>query len=111
MTERLDPAACGDRLARLPCWRVTGDPLGLNRHFLFTDFVEAFGFMTQVSLLAERANHHPQWSNLYNRVDITLTTHDAGGLSDRDFALAAEIDEAATRCAPPAPWGPAGATP
>jgi 4a-hydroxytetrahydrobiopterin dehydratase len=62
------------------------------RQFLFTDFVEAFDFMSSVALLAEDAIHHPEWSNVYNRVDIELTTHDAGGLTARDFSLAAEID-------------------
>ncbi len=63
----------------------------LFRAFKFADFVAAFGFMTQVAMLAERANHHPEWSNVYNRVVISLTTHDAGGISQRDFALAQEI--------------------
>ena len=60
---------------------------------LFGDFVTAFGFMTQVALLAEKADHHPEWSNVWNRVDILLTTHDAGGLSARDVKLARQIDE------------------
>ena len=59
---------------------------------MFADFVQAFGFMARVALLAERADHHPEWSNVYNRVDIFLTTHDAGGLSARDVSLAREID-------------------
>lgn len=63
----------------------------LHKAFKFADFVAAFGFMTQVAMLAERANHHPEWSNVYNKVVINLTTHDAGGLSTRDFALAEEI--------------------
>ena len=92
MVERLDPVACQDRLADLGGWQVTLDQRGLRRRFVFDDFVQAFGFMTQVSLLAERANHHPEWSNVYSRVDILLTTHDVGGLSDRDFSLAREID-------------------
>ena len=57
-----------------------------------TDFAEAFGFMTQVALIAEKADHHPEWSNVWNRVDILLTTHDAGGLSTRDVELAEAID-------------------
>jgi 4a-hydroxytetrahydrobiopterin dehydratase len=63
----------------------------LYREFKFPDFVAAFGFMTKVAILAERANHHPEWSNVYNNVAINLTTHDAGGLSKRDFELAHEI--------------------
>ena len=65
---------------------------GIEREFRFRDFVEAFGFMTAVALSAERMNHHPEWSNVYNRVKIRLTTHDTGGVSERDYALAAEID-------------------
>ncbi len=64
----------------------------LSRRFMFADFVEAFGFMTRVAILAEKADHHPEWSNVWNRVDVLLTTHDAGGLSVRDVALAAAID-------------------
>ena len=64
----------------------------LTRRFVFSDFVEAFGFMTRVAILAEKADHHPEWSNVYNRVDVLLTTHDAGGLSARDVALAGAID-------------------
>ena len=60
---------------------------------MFADFVEAFGFMTRVALLAETANHHPEWSNVYNRVEIDLTTHDAGGITERDFKLAQRINQ------------------
>ncbi len=63
----------------------------LYKEFKFSDFVSAFGFMTQVAMLAERANHHPEWSNVYNKVAISLTTHEAGGISKRDFELAQEI--------------------
>ena len=67
----------------------------LTRVLKFKDFVEAFAFMTQVALLAERMNHHPEWFNVYNTVRIQLTTHDVGGLSARDFELAERIDESA----------------
>ena len=77
-------------LADLPDWQLEAGQL--VRHFEFADFVEAFGFMGQVALLAERADHHPDWRNVYNRVDIALTTHDAGGLTQKDFALAAAIN-------------------
>ena len=63
----------------------------LHSEFKFANFVAAFGFMTQVAMLAERANHHPEWFNVYNKVAISLTTHDAGGISERDFKLAQEI--------------------
>lgn len=79
-------------LAALPEW--TPEPVrdGITRTFKFTDFVEAFGFMTRVAILAEKADHHPEWSNVYSRVEILLTTHDAGGLSQRDIDLATQID-------------------
>ena len=64
----------------------------LTRRFVFSDFSEAFAFMTRVALLAEKADHHPEWSNVYNRVDILLTTHDAGGLSARDVDMAHAIE-------------------
>ncbi|MBT2187242.1 4a-hydroxytetrahydrobiopterin dehydratase [Sphingobium nicotianae] len=79
-------------LGAVPLWRLSDDATGISRGFMFKDFVEAFSFMTQVALLAERADHHPEWSNVYGRVDIRLTTHDANGLSMRDIALAQEID-------------------
>ena len=77
-------------LAELPDWERDGDRI--RREFAFGNFVEAFGFMSRVALLAEKANHHPEWSNVYNRVSIELTTHDAGGLTELDVALAGEID-------------------
>ncbi|MEY4512261.1 MAG: hypothetical protein RLZZ450_4383 [Pseudomonadota bacterium] len=78
------------RLAALPKWAVVAGKL--HRELKFLDFVHAFGFMTQVAIIAERSDHHPEWSNVYNRVVIDLTTHDADGLSTRDFELAAAID-------------------
>ncbi len=72
-------------------WSIKDEKL--FQAFKFSDFVSAFGFMTQVALLAERANHHPEWSNIYNKVFISLTTHDVGGLSKRDFELADEISK------------------
>jgi|TARA_B110000902_G_scaffold260620_1_gene333922 4a-hydroxytetrahydrobiopterin dehydratase len=65
----------------------------LHREFKFSDFVSAFGFMTKVAILAERANHHPEWSNVYNKVVINLTTHEAGGISKRDYELATEVSK------------------
>ncbi|MDB5701685.1 MAG: 4a-hydroxytetrahydrobiopterin dehydratase [Sphingomonadales bacterium] len=65
----------------------------LTRQFVFADFSQAFGFMTRVAMLADKADHHPEWSNIYNRVDILLTTHDAGGLSARDVDMATAIDK------------------
>jgi 4a-hydroxytetrahydrobiopterin dehydratase len=66
----------------------------LRKEFLFKDFSQAFGFMTRVALLAEQMNHHPEWFNVYNRIDVTLTTHDSGGISDKDFLLAKAMDMA-----------------
>jgi 4a-hydroxytetrahydrobiopterin dehydratase len=90
MIEKLDDAAITAALAGVPGWERRGD--GIERRYVFADFPQAFAFMTRVALLAEKADHHPEWSNVWNRVDIRLTTHDAGGLSVRDFALAKAID-------------------
>lgn len=75
-----------------PDWRADRDGKAASRDFTFADFNEAFGFMTRVALLADRMDHHPEWSNVYNRVSVTLTTHDAGGLSTRDIEMARFID-------------------
>ena len=89
--EPLDAAQKSALSTTLPNWVVDGDRL--QRDLQFNSFVEAFGFMAQVALLAESKNHHPNWSNVYNRVSITLSTHDLGGLSDLDIELAAAIDQ------------------
>ena len=77
-------------LAALSGWAFARD--GIEKTFTFKDFVEAFGFMAKVAILAEKANHHPEWSNVYNRVEVRLSTHDAGGLTDKDFDLAKAIE-------------------
>ena len=92
MVEQLDEDARATALDELGEWDYDDARDALTRQFVFTDFVEAFGFMTRVAILAEKADHHPEWSNIYNRVDVLLTTHDAGGLSARDVALAKAID-------------------
>lgn len=92
MIARLDGQERVQALGTLPEWTPVQKPDGISRRFTFADFNAAFGFMTRVALLAEKADHHPEWSNVYNRVDITLTTHDAGGLSRRDIDLAHAID-------------------
>jgi 4a-hydroxytetrahydrobiopterin dehydratase len=79
-------------LATLPAWRLNDAQDAIHRGFRFKDFSEAFGFMARVALLAEAQDHHPDWQNVYARVEITLTTHDAGGLSERDVRLARSID-------------------
>ena len=81
--------------ADLPAWQFNSERGGtIRRDFVFADFVEAFSFMTRVALVAEKRDHHPEWSNVYNRVSITLTTHDAGGLTTKDLALARAADAA-----------------
>ncbi|MGA1253671.1 MAG: 4a-hydroxytetrahydrobiopterin dehydratase [Burkholderiaceae bacterium] len=91
----LEPQVVSARLAALPGWVLAADGLSISRQYVFSDFRSAFGFMTQVALAAEKADHHPEWFNVYNRVDMRLTTHEAGGLSERDFALAAVADAVA----------------
>jgi len=90
MVEKLDEAARAALATELPDWTLDGEHL--KRSFRFKDFNAAWGFMARVALLAEAQDHHPEWFNVYNRVDIALTTHDAGGLSARDMRLARAID-------------------
>jgi len=92
MIEKLNDEERAVALTTLPEWATVAEPDGISRAFSFSNFVEAFGFMTKVALLAEKADHHPEWSNVYNRVHVTLTTHDAGGLSQRDVKMAKAID-------------------
>jgi 4a-hydroxytetrahydrobiopterin dehydratase len=89
---KLDDAARSAALQALPHWSYDAGAQGIRRTLTFTDFAEAFGFMARVAIVAEKADHHPEWFNVYNRVEILLTTHDAGGLSQRDVALAKAID-------------------
>jgi len=79
-------------LAALGEWRLVDGRDAIARRFVFADFNAAFGFMTRVALVAEKADHHPEWSNVWNRVDVALSTHDAGGLTAKDFALAKAMD-------------------
>jgi 4a-hydroxytetrahydrobiopterin dehydratase len=92
MVEQLSEAERADALDGLPDWDYDEARDAISRTFTFADFSEAFAFMTRVALLAEKANHHPEWSNVWNRVEITLTTHDAGGLSGRDVEMAEAIE-------------------
>ena len=82
-----------EALHSLQGWTLREDGKALVRHFKFTDFSEAWGFMSRVALLAEKMNHHPEWSNVYNQVSITLSTHDAGGVSHLDIQLARLINQ------------------
>ena len=96
--KRLEPEQARELCAALANWRYHSDRGGMiTREFAFADFVQAFAFMTQVALMADKRDHHPEWSNVYNRVTITLTTHDADGLSMKDIELARLIDRAGAR--------------
>ena len=86
----LDPKEVAENL---PGW--TGGPDFITKVFRFEDFAEAFGWMTRIAIIADKADHHPEWFNVYNRVDVTLTTHDAGGVTKRDVALAEAMQKAA----------------
>jgi len=92
MVERLDEAARAGLAAALPGWAMVEGRDAIRRSFRFADFSAAWGFMARVALLAEAQDHHPEWSNVWNRVEILLSTHDAGGLSARDLRLARAID-------------------
>lgn len=92
MVEQLSEAERAEALDGLPDWDHDEARDAILRSFAFRDFSEAFAFMTRVAMLAEAADHHPEWSNVYNRVEILLTTHDAGGLSERDIEMAEAIE-------------------
>lgn len=89
---RLTDAEVSALLSELPGWTLRGDGKAIERAFKFADFNAAFGFMTRVALYADKHDHHPEWSNVYKRVEVTLTTHDADGLSARDAAMARAIE-------------------
>ena len=95
MAEKLSDTERRAALEALPDWRLVDGRDAIRRVFKFPDFNAAWGFMSRVALQAEKLDHHPEWSNVYNTVDITLSTHDCGGLSERDAALAKFIDGAA----------------
>ena len=92
MAKRLSGQEHADALTDLSDWSHDAGRDAIHRQFKFANFVEAFGFMTSAALIAEKMNHHPEWSNVYNRVDVTLTTHDADGLTDLDVSLAKALD-------------------
>lgn len=95
MIARLTAEARIVALAGLPGWVEVPGRDAIRKEFRFKDFNAAFGFMTRVALMAERVDHHPEWTNVWNRVEITLSTHDAGGVTERDVALARFIDTVA----------------
>ena len=90
--EKLDPQAVENALSQLSGWTASEERSAIEKSFKFKNFNEAWGFMTRIALLAEKMDHHPEWFNVYNRVDITLTTHDADGVSHRDIDMAKEIE-------------------
>ncbi|HEX8194282.1 MAG TPA: 4a-hydroxytetrahydrobiopterin dehydratase [Allosphingosinicella sp.] len=95
----LDDSARAEALIALPAWRYDADARALRRTFRFRDFSEAFGFMARAALEAEKADHHPDWSNSWNRVDVSLQTHSARGVTALDVALAAKMDRLAASLA------------
>ena len=90
--EQLNEQERDSWLRALPKWSLSREGGAIERTFEFGDFSEAFAFMTRVAIIAEKRDHHPEWFNVYNKVEITLTTHDAGGLSLRDVNMAKDID-------------------
>ncbi len=95
MVQKLNGADRTSALQSLPAWREVPGRDAIQRAFVFPDFNAAFGFMTRAALKAEKMDHHPEWFNVYNRVEVTLSTHDCGGLSARDIELARFMDAAA----------------
>jgi 4a-hydroxytetrahydrobiopterin dehydratase len=93
--QKFDAAARDAALATLPGWSLSSKRDVITKRFQFRDFSEAFGWMTRVALAAEKADHHPEWFNVYRTVDVTLSTHDAGGLTEKDIALAKVMDQLA----------------
>ncbi|MEZ5842026.1 MAG: 4a-hydroxytetrahydrobiopterin dehydratase [Hyphomicrobiales bacterium] len=92
MATKLPDEYRGELLSQLSQWTLLSDRDAITRSFAFRDFNEAFGWMTRIALIAEKLDHHPEWNNVYNSVTVTLTTHDAGGLSDLDIKLAQAMD-------------------
>ena len=95
MAQKLDDAARKALAQRLPDWKMADGRDAIARTFKFKDFNAAFGFMTRAALVAEQMNHHPEWLNVWNKVDVTLSTHDAGGLTELDVKLAEAMDRIA----------------
>jgi 4a-hydroxytetrahydrobiopterin dehydratase len=96
MIQKLTSDERTQQLAKLNRWESVAERDAIRRTFEFADFNEAFGFMTRVAIKAQEMDHHPEWSNVYNKVDITLSTHEANGVTGRDIALATFIDSVTT---------------
>jgi 4a-hydroxytetrahydrobiopterin dehydratase len=99
MAEKLSGDARESALARVKSWREVAGRDAITRKFVFKDFSEAFGFMARAALVAEKLDHHPEWSNVYKTVEVTLSTHDAGGLTELDVKLAEAMDKLADKLA------------
>jgi 4a-hydroxytetrahydrobiopterin dehydratase len=95
MAAPLSSEARAEAMARIPGWRPAGNRDAITRTFTFADFSEAFGFMTRAALIAEKMDHHPEWANVYKTVTVVLTSHDAGGVTERDIRLAEAMDRIA----------------
>ena len=94
--EKLPAETIADNLQKMEGWVLSQDGLSIWKAFRFKSFVEAFGFMSECALAAEKFGHHPEWFNVYNKVDVTLATHDAGGVTQKDIDLAVAMDGYAT---------------
>jgi len=94
--KKLTPAERATALGKLVKWKLVAGRDAITRKFEFADFSRAFAFMTRAALLAEKMDHHPEWFNVYNRVEVTLSTHDAGGVTQKDIDLATAMDSFAT---------------
>lgn len=97
--EKLHPHRVTQVLATLPQWQFDSARNAITREFRFADFAQAFAFMTQLAIVSEQRNHHPEWFNVYNRVDVLLTTHDAGGVTEHDLDWATYAEAAYARFA------------
>ncbi|MCJ8309245.1 MAG: 4a-hydroxytetrahydrobiopterin dehydratase [Hyphomicrobiales bacterium] len=95
MPNQLSSTEIEAELAKLSGWALVEGRSAISKSFIFANFIEAFGFMTKVALVAEKMDHHPEWSNVYKTVDVTLTTHSAGGITELDTKLAAQMDKLA----------------
>ena len=92
MASKLTGEARAAALAKLPSWREVPGRDAITKTFVFKDFVEAFGFMSRVAIVAEKHDHHPEWRNVYKTVEVVLSTHDSGGVTEKDIALAEAMD-------------------
>ena len=92
MADKIDRNDVAQKLADLPGWALLSEKDALKKSFVFKDFNQAWGFMNRCALLAEKMNHHPEWSNVWNKVEVTLNTHDAGGITELDLKMAAKMN-------------------